>query len=166
MGQVDWGPSAAVNPRFTEIGDRQMLAKLDKTYAVDRWTILEGDLAQRIVQDQLLPQRIADDGTPTVTHLPVGDDLAKAFREGSLKNLEMRVRLGSAVTGDLVVLSINGTSPIDLKPLDENGWAKLSPAAADFRQGSNELSLRVARRGEDGEMPMTIEAVGLDVVYD
>ena len=52
-----------------------------------------------------------------------------------------------------------------LRQLDDEGWAQLSPPATIFQQGSNELSLRVARRGAGSELPVTLEAVELDVAY-
>ena len=125
-----WWPAADEDPRFNDLAGPELLAGLDKTFAVDRWKCVEGDLAQGIVQDRVLPQTIQGELTLT---LPVGEDVSAA-------RLEMRLGLSAAAQ---VQIAVNGH---DIEPVQVNdATVVLHPSAQVFETGDNAIRLRSAQ---------------------
>ena len=165
LGNAAWGPTADVDPRFTEIGDRKKLATLDKMFAIDRWSIGEGDLAQGIVQDHVLPRTMDDDGTAMLTELPVGDNLASASAEGVLKDLTMVVGLDNFTEGDRVELLLNNKPSAKIGQVNEEGITTFVPIATHFRTGGNKLAFRTTNRGPTSTHPISVNRVKLRAKY-
>lgn len=165
LGNAAWGPTADVDPRFTEIGDRKKLATLDKVFVIDRWTIVEGDLAQGIVQDNVLPKMVDDDGTPMLTVLPVGDNLAGASAKGVLKDLEVVIGLDNFTEGDTVEIRLNGKLSATIGQVGEDGITTFAPNARHFRPGGNQLAFRATNRGPTADQPISVNRVELHVKY-
>ena len=122
----------------------------------------QGDLVQGIVQDQVLPKIVGDDGVPTVAVLPVGDDIARAGAAGTLKNLEMRVGLGKFVEADEVEIRVNNKLATTVSQLGEGGTTTF---AAQFRIGGNDLAFRAVKRGPSADKPLSVHTVELHVAY-
>ncbi|MDP7349238.1 MAG: hypothetical protein QF735_13420, partial [Phycisphaeraceae bacterium] len=126
VGSV-WEAVEGKDPRFTDLASPEMLAGLDKIFAIDRHYFNNGDFAQAVVQDQVLPKTI--NGELTLT-LPVGEDISAA-------QLEMRIGLSAAAP---VRVAINGH---DVAPAGVNETTiTLHPAADVFTVGDNTIVLR------------------------
>lgn len=122
-----WWPTADEDPRFNDLASPDLLAGLDKTFSIDRWRCDEGDLAQGIEQDQVLPKTI--DGELTLT-LPVGEDVSAAA-------LTLRIELSAQAQ---VQITINGH---DVEPSEvDKTMITLHPAAHVFTIGDNTITLR------------------------
>jgi len=158
-----WGPSADVDPRFTEIGDPETLATLEKIFAIDRWTVDEGDLAQGIVQDGVLPVTL-EEGRPVAVTLPVADDIAAADERGVLEEAVLSISLSDLGDGDAVRVELNG-GPLQQRQggSDEDALV-FRPAPGAFRRGDNEITFRLARAADNGTPP-EVRAVELSISY-
>ena len=157
----EWGPAADVDPRFTEIGDPETLATLDKIFAIDRWTVDEGDLAQGIVQDRVLPVTLDPSGPVTVV-LPVADDIAAADKKGVLDETVLTISLSGLGEGDSPTVRLNGNTLGDPEERDDPKTIRFRPPASSFRNGDNEITFRFAGRDKT---PPEVRAVELSVSY-
>jgi len=100
-------PGVQGHPHFTQLGDPEALRYADKVFAVENWKITEGDLAQGIKQDQILPVQAPAGGAAKVV-LPIGDDVAAAAGEGKVERVSLHVCCDPLAEGDRVSVRLNG----------------------------------------------------------
>ena len=151
--------------RFMEMGSPQTLAGLDKMFAIDPIRILEGDLVQAIEQRQSLPLPVPGDGKPVVTHLPIGDDLPIAGKNGTLKLAQLRVRLSTAATAATVETTLNGIALKSAQRDPSDGWITYNPLPSQYRLGKNDLSFHDTKPTADGKSGTSVTHVEVHVKY-
>jgi len=137
-------PGAPGHPHFTQLGDPEALCNMDKMFAIDNKEVTEGDLAQGIQQDQILPVELPANGEARVV-LPVGDGLATAAERGALKRVSLHVCYKPLDDRDQVSVRVNGREapPQDLT---ESPYAAPGRIGGAYRfDGSNVLSAGDAR---------------------
>ena len=122
-----WWPTADQDPRFNDLASPELLAGLDKVFTIDRWRCDEGDLAQGIVQDHVLPKTI--DGE-LVLNLPVGENISAA-------TLEMRIELSAKANLQIIINDHN----VEIAKVD-GLMIVANPSAEVFEVGNNVIVLQ------------------------
>jgi len=158
-------PRKPKHPHFTELGDPEALARVDKVFMIDDRPMLSGGLVQGVTQSQILPVELDWGGKAHEVTLPVGEDVAAAGREGRLALAQLRIRLeGKRPEGKVDVL-LNG-NPVEPTEKDtKSGWATYATDPSQYRHGDNTLSFRVAARGAPEAKPIVVKSVELRVDY-
>ena len=155
-------PREPQHPHFTQLGDPAALAGMVKLFAVDNQRIVEGDLVQGIVQSQILPVALDDDGRACTLNLPVGDDVPAAAEAGTLKQARLRLRFANRAADDDLAIQLNGET---LDTTAAEAWTVCDAAPKQFRHGDNTLTFNVRKRAPGASDPITVEAVELNVDY-
>ena len=165
-----FAPSSAV---WRVIGDPEVLAGMDKVFAVDN---LEGSArTKEHVHPRAgrLPAEMAL-GEPLSIPLPVGDDVAARARGGQLRQLALRVfvdrltfadeveyRLNDHVLDMGVVYATDGVSPVACG----NFMLRARPDPATVKQGPNEFTALLRTRCESAPGTPSISGLQLVVKY-
>lgn len=143
---------------LTEIGDPELISRKDKHYFITR------DMAGRTPEEggeMQLPVDL-DEGQEKILRLFVGDDVEAASQDGVLESLSLVVRLSAySRWDDDLRLVLNGR-----RLRGEMGNGRLRFENAPVRQGLNELTIRLRRRGGRGPLqPVRVQGVELFVDY-
>jgi hypothetical protein len=152
-------------PRFTDIGSPETLVGRDKLFVIDPVRMVEGDLAQGVVQGQVLPLPISGDGEATSTILPIGDDLPAAAKTGTLAGADLRIRLGDPKAVGTVKVRLNGALQDPVQQNQQTGWLVFKPQAEHYRLGGNKLSFRAANPSPEVRALTDVTHVEVKVVY-
>jgi len=137
-------PTTPGHPHFTQLGDPEALRCADKVFAIDNRKVTEGDLAQAIKQDQILPVELPAKGEARLV-LPIGDDIAAAAEQGLLEDASLHVCCSPLGDADRVSVRINDR---DARPQDNEALSCAVPGkignALRF-DGANVLSAGTGR---------------------
>ena len=153
-------PTTPHHPHFTELGDAEALARMNKVFVIDNKYALSGEFVMAVTQSQTLPVELDSSGQVRQVNLPVGDDVAAA---GRLKDLTLRVQFAETTPQDMVELRLNDRV---VKPTIRGPeWFTYFPKPDQFRQGDNALSFRVLERGDAKAKPIVVTSVELRVNY-
>ena len=156
-------PRQAGHPHFTQLGDPEALAKMDKMFAIDNKPVRSGGLTQGITQDQILPVELDSGGKRRQVNLPVGDDIAAAAASGRLEKAILRVQFDSRTPDDRIEMHLNGRTAEAEK--EEGNWVTFHAEPGQYLHGDNTLSLRVSARGPASAKPIVVRSVELRVDY-
>jgi len=147
--------------QFKELGDPKTLATMDKVFVVENdpdgyWghyiCLLDSFAAKdaRSGQDsgvgvrpagRLLPMPL-DPAAENVVFLTIGDDLAKAAADKTLKTAVLRVQLSSPDAVNSVTVHLNG-EPLTVSAKDAvGGWLSFAPPASGFKTGQNRVTFK------------------------
>jgi len=157
-------PRTPQHPHFTEVGDPNKLARMNKIFAIDNQHITDGGISHAIMQSQILPVELDGTGNPSQVTLPVADDVAGAAKKGWLKLSELRFKFEGRASGEEVEMRLNGDLLKSPKVNQESGWVTYPADPSQYRQGDNVLALRVSDSRES-EKPITVKSVELRVEY-
>jgi hypothetical protein len=140
-------PHEKNHPHFTELGNPNTLAKLNKLYAIDNKAILEGDLRQGIAQSHILPVELDSGGKPRSVILPIGEDVSKCreqYLDVMLSNdSEVEIRLN----GHLL-------KQVETTPQDRR---RHQPTGDQFRLGDNAIEFRVIKPAAESTQVIAVE---------
>ncbi|MCY3761744.1 MAG: hypothetical protein OXH50_10885, partial [Gemmatimonadetes bacterium] len=142
---------------LTEIGDPELISRKDKHYFITR------DMAGRTPEEggeMQLPVDL-DEDQEKILRLFVGDDIEAASKDGVLESLSLVVSLSAySRWDDDLRLVLNGR-----RLRGETGNGRLRFENAPVRQGFNELTIRLRRRG--GRAPIKpVRVQGVEVFID
>ena len=158
-------PGKPKHPHFTDLGDPEALARMDKVFIVDNLPVLAGGLTQGITQDQILPVELDSGGKLRQVTLPVGDDISGAAKAGKLSGAALRIRFGGRAPDDLVEVRLNG-EPIDDKGTPgDDAWVSYGVNPAKWLRGDNVLSFRVTSRSAGRKGEIAVQAIELNVTH-
>ncbi len=144
------------NPRtslWSEIGDPETLAGLDKTY----WATARGpNAANSWVRDgdrfgtlpTLCPNRpvkLAEGKTVSIPIL-VGEDLAQAKAEGIVPDLRLRLQVENLASADDLAVTLNGEAVAG--GVLAEGWLEYTPNPDLIRRGINDIEVTLAQSAD------------------
>jgi hypothetical protein len=159
-------PGTPNHPHFTELGNPEALARMDKVFVIDNRPVVSGGLVQAIPQDQILPVELDSGGESRQATLPVGDDIAGAARAGTLAGAALRVRFGGTAPDDSIEVRLNGEPITATGAPGDGAWVSYGVDPARWLRGDNTLSFRVASRAAGRQREITVEAIELKVTYE
>lgn len=142
---------------WKEIGDPQVLARLDKHYLVG---------PQK--HGGCLPLTLAPEAPAQEINVEIADDIAAAKRDGLLKEVTLRVLVEQLTSLDKLEVRFNG-HPLDLakatKHLNYNDcWVDFD-VADTVQRGNNALSIQVQERNPHVQAKLTLRHVDTFVRY-
>ena len=141
-----------------EIGDPELISRKDKHYFITR------DMAGRTPEEggeMQLPVDL-DEGQEKILRLFVGDDMEAASQDGVLESLSLVVSVSAySRWDDDLRLELNGQ-----RLRGEMGNGRVRFENAPVRQGLNELTIRLRRRGGRVRLkPVRIQGVEVFIDY-
>ncbi|MCD6352282.1 MAG: hypothetical protein J7M26_09205 [Armatimonadetes bacterium] len=139
-----WSPKHRV---WRELGDPELLERLDKTYYVAYRGFIYADLylrggGQYVKIPTLCPERPVSvkPGSPQSTVLTIGDDFEQEKARGLAPQVALRLEVsGLAQPADLRV-KVNGTE-LGAGTLAKDGWLEFRPDATIFKLGDNRIEM-------------------------
>ncbi len=140
-------PREKNHPHFTELGNPDTLAKLNKLYAIDNKATLEGDLRQGIAQSHILPVELDSGGKPRSVILPIGEDVSKC--RGQYLDFMLSNDAG-------VEIRLNGhlLKQVEMTPQDRR---RHHPTGNQFRLGDNAIEFRVIKPAAEPTQVIAVE---------
>lgn len=158
-------PEFSLEDVAREIGVPEILANMDKVFAIDNFPILEGDVCQGIENSQILPMRLESWGKLRSENLVIGDDIPAAARDNRLKSVEMRVQLDNLLLEDVLEVRLNEQPVPAVGKADEQGLLTFRPDPAQYRHGNNTVSFRALYRPPGAKDAIVVRAVEVHVKY-
>ena len=158
-------PGKPKHPHFTELGDPDALAKLNKLFVMDNNPVLSGGLVQGITQSQILPVKLDSAGKAREVTLPVGEDVAAAAKEQRLALASLRIQFEGKAPTDKVEVRLNGAVIKAAEEDAKSGWVTYAADPSQYRHGDNSLSFRVTESGGPEANPIVVKSVELRVNY-
>ena len=168
-------PYTLEHPLFTELGDPEKLATMNKLFAatdvMPYLRILKDPtqrhcgLAEVLPRSMALPTSGAAGARPTAVTFQIGDDIPAAGRQGSLGSAELQVRLAPAGALNAVKIKLNGEPVTPTSQDAEEGWLTFSPELEMYRAGDNEVSFDVDEKSIDARTPIQVLSVQVAVKY-
>ncbi len=129
LGDIEGYPAEALR----EIGDRKILARLDKCYGIE-FNKLAKQFAHIGIPAEL-PLNL--NNTKHVLHLVMGDDIQSASAEGKLLPPQLRLKISGALAKDKISFKLNGHALADGTLAEE--WLTYIVEPSLLKMGVNEL---------------------------
>jgi hypothetical protein len=154
-----WPPNHQV---WRELGDPEVLKKLDKTYYVAYRGFRYADVylpgGSRFIKiPTLCPERpvTLKQGEIQSTVLTVGDDVMWGVDGGILPELRLRLQVQKLPAPDQLTVSLNGRT-LENGVL-EDGWVEYQPAAELLRIGANEVTMSTTAGGNEAPVVTDVQ---------
>lgn len=155
-------------PHWRELGDPQMLLKLDKVYHGSTVTI---KFAHEQMPDGLQFRRLPTlspehpetlkPGEPLTTTLTIGEDVLWGKDQGVVPGLKMQFQMQDLDAASDITASINGHRLEGGESIDD--WLTYKPQPEWIRQGSNEIQITLRAGREAGPV---VKDLRLRVAYE
>jgi len=155
-------PSEPKHPHFTQLGDPEVFARMDKVFVMDNRPMFVGDLRQSIPQSQILPVELDGSGRSREVVFPVGDDIAEAAKAETLAGAELRIQFDGMTSEDTIEVQLNGKT-IETREGAEPGWTCYAAEPTQWRRGDNTFSFHVL--STSGKSDLSVKAIELNVTY-
>jgi hypothetical protein len=158
-------PTEPGHPMFTQLGNPQKLAGMDKIFALDNMAIYDGGINHTIL-DPPLPVKLSADKLTCRLTFPVGDDVPDAAKEGRLDSATLRIRFADTQekAADVIEVRLNGDVLKSTTEDPKSGWVMYATNPTQFRHGDNELSLTLGKLATVAKN-IVVGSVELDVKY-
>ena len=170
---IDIFPDTLRPRSFTEVGDREMLASLDKLFAATDFAPYlhmlrdPGErhcgLAEVLSRSMSLPADLPPGGEPRIVTLQIGDDLASSSERGILAGATLRIRFSDPALLDATEIALNNNVLTPASKDIEQRMLLFDPKPSWFCAGINEVSVRVAKQLEAYSEPLQVRAVEVEV---
>jgi hypothetical protein len=144
---------------WREIGDPNVIDKLDKHYMVDtppNWEDLASELGGPPVPPGQLPASLADAGDTASVKIDIADDIDSPQ---SQPDVVVRLLVTHLTSVDSVTWSLNGAvvdaGQIETRLLYNDCWLTIRPTAGQLKRGWNEISVSVGARNPGVAAPLS-----------
>jgi len=159
-------PTEPGHPMFTQLGDPEKLARMDKIFALDNEEIFDGGINHTILKPPI-PVTLSSSEPNCRLTFPVGDDVAGAAKQGRLELASLRIRFADFAgnADDTVEVRLNGDVLESAEEDPESGWVTYTTDPSQYHHGDNVLGVSVRETARPIKDAVVVGSVELHVKY-